>query len=218
TLSPTRPPPLLSPTPCPSPPLFRSLHAWIADHRREVEVLIQREPDRGEEIAFQDPRLNTRVAHRAEQDRIAPLESLELFIWKYLAGPQVSVGAQIELRGFDLEALTNGLQDLERFGHHLGTRPVATDHADPVVQDVPSSRGPSLPACIWSARLMAARYARALASTTSVATPRPVTRRPSTSNWTTTSPNASDPPVTLETLNATSRASIPAARLSAPIT
>src|SRR6266566_4761648 len=193
------------------------LHARIADHRAEVDVLIQREADPKEQVALQDPGPDTRVAHRAEQYRVTPLDSLELFIRQDLPRPQVAVGAQIELHGFDLEAVTHALQDLERFGDHLGTRPVATDHSDPVGQDVPSSRGPSL-ACICRARLIAARYARALASTTSVATPRPVTRLPSTSSWTTTSPNASEPPVTLETLNATSRGSIPAARPSAPIT
>ncbi len=68
-----------------------------------------------------------------------------------------------------------------------------------------------------TARFTAARYARALASTTSVATPRPVTRRPSTSICTTTSPKASVPPVTLDTWKLTSRPSTPAARWIAPI-
>src|SRR5207302_7988728 len=45
----------------------------------------------------------------------------------------------------------------------------------------------------------ALRYARAEASTTSVATPRPVTLRPSASSVTVTAPSASDPPVTDET-------------------
>jgi hypothetical protein len=58
--------------------------------------------------------------------------------------------------------------------------------------------------------------ARALASTTSALTPRPVNGLPSTSTWTTTSPSASDPPVMALTLNDINRASTPAARAIAP--
>ena len=47
--------------------------------------------------------------------------------------------------------------------------------------------------------LTALRYARAEASTTSVATPRPVTLRPSASTVIATAPNASEPPVTDDT-------------------
>src|SRR5579871_6452615 len=62
-----------------------------------------------------------------------------------------------------------------------------------------TARTSSPRACRRTILLTALRYARADASTTSVATPRPVTRRLSASTVTVTAPSASDPPVTDET-------------------
>src|ERR687895_124976 len=63
--------------------------------------------------------------------------------------------------------------------------------------------------------LTAFRKARAEASTTSVDTPRPDTRTPSDSNCTITSPNASTPLVTEDTLKSVSVPSTPVAALIA---
>jgi len=125
-------------------------------------------------------------------------QRLEILVGQDLAGAQEPLGAQVELDELDPETVADRVEHLQGLADDLGPGPVAADHPDPVIHGVGSSAPVALE--IWSARLTAARYARALASTTSVATPRPVTRRPSTSSCTTTSPRASVPPVTALTL------------------
>src|SRR5215211_1988270 len=75
----------------------------------------------------------------------------------------------------------------------------------------PGHAGTSFRSVLRASLLTAWRYARAEASTTSVATPRPVTRVPSCSTCTVTSPRASVPPLTADTWNSTSLASTPVA-------
>src|SRR6185436_11070248 len=144
-------------------------------------------------------------------------EMLELGIGDRLAGAEVSLGSEIELLALVLDA--ERVEHLERLADDLRPGAVAPDDPEPMRHSPAprASRAASLGAGTTKERFTAARYARALASTTSVATPRPVTRRPSTSSWITTSPKASVPPVTALTLNETSRPSIPEARWIAPI-
>ncbi len=59
-------------------------------------------------------------------------EGLEVGIRERLPGPQVSVGAEVEVDQLDLEAVPDRLEDLQGFGDDLRTGPVAPDHADPV--------------------------------------------------------------------------------------
>src|SRR6476620_8825469 len=88
-------------------------------------------------------------------------------------------------------------------------RAAAADHGEWFVPLSASARdhGPTSATVRRSGRsrsrmtlLTAPRYARADASTTSVATPRPDAFRSSTSSWITTSPSASPPFVTDDTL------------------
>ncbi len=59
-------------------------------------------------------------------------QRLEVGLRQGLPGPQVPLGAEIEVDQLHLEALPDRLEDLEGLGDHLRPRPVAADHADPV--------------------------------------------------------------------------------------
>ena len=73
-------------------------HARIPDHGPEVHVLVEREPDPQQQVTLEDAGSHPRVADRAEQDRVAGAERLELLVGQRLAGAQVPVGAEIEAR------------------------------------------------------------------------------------------------------------------------
>src|SRR6185369_1226935 len=164
--------------------------------RPEVHVLIQLEPRAQEQVTLEDPGLHVGVADRAQEDRVHLSQTRELVVGKRVGRPQVTLSTQVEVDDLDVEPLdgAHGFEDLQAFAHDLRPGTVAGDHPDRVGHGMTSAAGStgSWGPATRSARLMAARYARALASTTSTDTPRPVTRRPSTSSWTTTSPSASD--------------------------
>ena len=108
------------------------LHAREPDHRAEVHVLVELEPDPQQQVALEDPGRHARIAHRAQQDRVEAAHRLEVLVGQGLAGAQVAVGAQVEVDELDRDVVADGLEHLERFGDHLGAGAVAPDHADPV--------------------------------------------------------------------------------------
>ncbi len=108
------------------------LHAGVPDHRPEVHELVELEADPEQEVALEDPRRHARVAHRAQQDRVGVPEGLEVRVREGLPGPQVPVGAEVEVDQLHLEAVADRLEDLEGLGDHLRPGSVAPDHADPV--------------------------------------------------------------------------------------
>jgi hypothetical protein len=80
------------------------LHARIADHRRRFTYWSSSKRIRRSRSRSRMPGRHA-GPHRAEQDRVAPREPLELVVGQDLAGPQVPVGAEVELRPLDVEAL-----------------------------------------------------------------------------------------------------------------
>ena len=104
----------------------------VADHRPEVHELVELEADPEQEVALEDPRRHPRVAHGPEQDRVGVPEGFEVRVREGLPGPQVPVGAEIELDQLDVEAVPHRLEDLQGLGDDLRPGPVAPDHADPV--------------------------------------------------------------------------------------
>ena len=134
-------------------------HARISDHRAQVHVLVELEPDPEQQVALEDPGLHSRIADRAQQDRVARPELVELGVGQDVAGSQEPLGPQVELPGKDLEPVADRVEHLERLADDLGPGAVAADHAEPVRPGhaMPSVVVATSFAATWSARLIAAR-------------------------------------------------------------
>jgi hypothetical protein len=134
----------------------QGLDARVTDHRPEVHVLVQLEADPEEQVSLEDAGSHARISDRPEEDRVATPQGFELVLGEDVAGPEVPLGAQVEVRDLHVEAVADGLQDLEALRDDLRTRPVPADHADPMGHGESSSAS-SWAERIWSARLIAAR-------------------------------------------------------------
>ena len=134
------------------------LDARIPHDRPQVHPLVQPEPRLQQQVALEDARLHPRVADGPEEDRVERAELFELLVGQHLAGPQVSVGAQVEPDELRREPLADGVEDLQTLAHDLGAGAVARDHADAVaaLRHGVSSFEAAAPVT-WSARFTAAR-------------------------------------------------------------
>ena len=121
--------------------MFTSSSVWlgtsvctpgIAHDRPKVHVLVQPEPRLQQQIAFQHPRLDARVADRAEEDRVEAAQPLELVVGQRVARAQVAVGPEIEFDQVERRVAPHGIEHLEALADDLRARAVAPDHPDAI--------------------------------------------------------------------------------------
>ena len=103
------------------------LDAGIQLDRPEVHVVIHHETQGQQNTTLEDSGRNGGVAYGPKQDGITGSQFLDNSIREQLSGGVVSGCTQVIVRGRDVDPRLrgDGVEDLDRFGNHLGADAVA---------------------------------------------------------------------------------------------
>ena len=93
--------------------------------------MVELEAEPQQQAALEHAARHARVADRAEQDRVVPLDLLEHRVGQRLPGPVPAPRAEIVAGLVDGDPGNRRPQHLERLGDHFGTDSVATDDGKP---------------------------------------------------------------------------------------
>src|SRR5437588_763507 len=112
--------------------LKRRRHAGEHARRPHVRVLVVALADLQAQAPERDMVGHVGRAHGAEEDRIKALQPLEAAVGNVLPGFEVALGAPVEVREFELEAIGRALQHLDARGDYLVADAIAGNRGDAV--------------------------------------------------------------------------------------
>ena len=94
-------------------------------------MVVEREPQPQQQAALQHAARHRRVADGAEQDRVVPAQLVEHAVGQRLARGVPAPGAEVVLRGLELDVVgrADRLEDAHGLGDDLGPDAVAGDQA-----------------------------------------------------------------------------------------
>ena len=110
----------------------RALDTRVEPGRAQVDVVLHGEAERQQDAALEHAARHARVADRAEQDGVVPLQLVEHRVGQRLAGGVPATGTQVVLGGGDLRAglPDDRLEHLQALGDDLGADAVAADDGE----------------------------------------------------------------------------------------
>ncbi len=112
--------------------LDRAFDAGEELNGAEVDILVKVEAEPQEDSFLEHTGGHARVADRAEQDRVAGSQAVDLGVGQDLAGPKVAFTAKVERSRLERDVVVPGDrgQDLEGFRRDFGTNTIPRDDAE----------------------------------------------------------------------------------------